>query len=111
MRYGIKTVPQHTSWQAMVDIWRAADDIDVFESAWNWDHFYPLTGDFHGPNFEGWMMLAAMAQATRRIRLGVQVSGMVYRHPAVMANMAATVDVISNGRLELGLGAGSSSRR
>ncbi|HEY8094443.1 MAG TPA: LLM class F420-dependent oxidoreductase [Acidimicrobiales bacterium] len=105
MRYGIKTVPQHTSWQAMVDIWRAADDIDVFESAWNWDHFYPLTGDFHGPNFEGWMMLAAMAQATRRIRLGVQVSGMVYRHPAVMANMAATVDVISNGRLELGLGA------
>ena len=95
MRYGIKTVPQHTTWQAMVDVWRAADDIDVFESAWNWDHFYPLTGDFHGPNFEGWMMLAAMAQATRRIRLGVQVTGMVYRHPAVLANMAATVDVIS----------------
>ena len=97
MRYAIKTVPEHTTWQEL---------LDVFESAWNWDHFYPLTGDLHGPNFEGWIMLAAMAQATRRIRLGVQVTGMIYRHPAVLANMAATLDVISNGRLELGLGAG-----
>ena len=51
-------------------------------------------------------MLAAMAQATRRIRLGCQVTGMIYRHPAVLANMAATVDIISRGRLEIGLGAG-----
>jgi F420-dependent oxidoreductase-like protein len=106
VRYAIKTVPQHTTWQELLDVWRAADELEVFESAWNWDHFYPLTGDLHGPNFEGWVMLAAMAQATRRIRLGVQVTGMIYRHPAVLANMAATLDVISNGRLELGLGAG-----
>src|SRR5262249_33973446 len=53
-----------------------------------------------------WTMLAALAQATSRIRLGCQVTGMVYRHPAVLANMAATVDIISSGRLELGLGAG-----
>jgi F420-dependent oxidoreductase-like protein len=80
--------------------------VSLFESAWNWDHFYPLSGDFAGPNLEAWTMLAALAQATSRIRLGCQVTGMVYRHPAVLANMAATVDIISGGRLELGLGAG-----
>lgn len=90
----------------MRDVWVAADDIDLFESAWNWDHFYPLTGDLTDVNFEAWTMLAAMAQATRRIRIGSQVSGMIYRHPAVLANMAATVDIISGGRLEIGVGAG-----
>jgi F420-dependent oxidoreductase-like protein len=106
VRFGVKTVPQHTTWGEMLDVWRAADDIELFESAWNWDHFYPLTGDLHGANFEAWTMLAAMAQATKRIRVGCQVTGMIYRHPAVLANMAATVDIICGGRLELGLGAG-----
>ena len=106
MRYAIKTRPEHQTWAQMRDVWQAADQIELFESAWNWDHFYPLTGDLAGPNLEGWTMLAAMAQATTRIRIGCQVSGMIYRHPAVLANMAATTDIISDGRLEIGLGAG-----
>lgn len=106
MRFAIKTRPEHQTWDEMRDVWVAADEIELFESAWNWDHFYPLSGDMAGPNYEAWTMLAAMAQATQRIRLGCQVTGMIYRHPAVLANMAATVDVISGGRLELGVGAG-----
>jgi F420-dependent oxidoreductase-like protein len=106
MRFGIKTRPEHTTWAEIRDVWVAADDIELFDSAWNWDHFYPLSGDLDGPNLEGWTMLAALAQATRRIRLGCQVAGMIYRHPAVLANMAATIDIIAEGRLDVGIGAG-----
>ncbi len=87
-------------------VWRAADEIDVFESAWNWDHFYPLAPPYEGPNLEGWTMLAALAQATSRIRIGCMVNGMHHRHPAVSANMIATLDHISDGRFEFGIGAG-----
>ncbi len=106
MRFAIKTRPEHTPWAQIRDVWLAADEVELFESAWNWDHFYPLTEPYDGPNLEAWSMLAAFSEATSRIRLGCQVTGMIYRHPAVLANIAATVDIISGGRLELGLGAG-----
>jgi F420-dependent oxidoreductase-like protein len=106
MRFAIKTSPQHTTWADMLDVWKAADDIEIFESGWTFDHFYPIFSDSTGPCLEGWVTLTALAQATRRLRVGVLVTGIVYRHPAVLANMAATLDIISNGRLELGLGAG-----
>jgi F420-dependent oxidoreductase-like protein len=106
VRFAIKTRPQHTTWEHLRDVWVAADEFEIFESAWHWDHFYPLSGDLTGPNLEAWTTLGALAQATSRIRIGCQVTGMIYRHPAVLANMAATVDIISEGRLNLGVGAG-----
>lgn len=105
-RHAIKTPPHHAPWSDFLELWKAADDIEVFESAWNWDHFYPLAEPYDGPNLEGWTMLGALAQATTRIRIGAMVNGMHHRHPAVTANMAATLDHISNGRFELGMGAG-----
>ncbi len=105
-RHGLKTPPHHGTWAEFLDVWRAADEIDVFESAWNWDHFYPLAPPYDGPNLEGWTMLAALAQATDRIRIGSMVNGMHHRHPAVTANMITTLDHISGGRFEFGIGAG-----
>ncbi len=106
MRFAFKTANQSTTWADVLDVWRAADQIEVFESGWNFDHFYPIDGNQGGPCLEGWMMLAALAQATSRRRLGTLVTGIHYRHPAVLANMVSTLDIISGGRLELGIGAG-----
>jgi F420-dependent oxidoreductase-like protein len=106
MRFAFKTANQNTTWADVLAIWREADDIDVFESGWNFDHFYPINSDSSGPCLEGWMMLAALAQATKRLRLGTLVTGIHYRHPAILANMVSTLDIVSEGRLELGIGAG-----
>jgi len=106
VRFAFKTSPQNTTWADMLAVWQAADEIDVFESGWTFDHFYPIFSDPTGPCLEGWVTLTALAQATRRLRVGVMVTGVHYRHPAVLANMASALDIISGGRLELGIGAG-----
>ena len=106
MRYAISTSPQRCTWDWLLEVCRKADEIELFESGWTFDHFYPLFGDSTEDCLEGWISLTALLQETKRIRGGVLVTGMLYRHPAVLANMASTLDITSNGRLELGIGAG-----
>lgn len=106
MRFAFKTANQSTTWPEILAVWTEADQIELFESGWVFDHFYPIDGNVGGPCLEGWVTLTALAQATTRLRLGTLVTGIHYRHPAVLANMAATLDIISGGRLELGIGAG-----
>jgi F420-dependent oxidoreductase-like protein len=105
MRFSLATGQENTTWDVLRSLWLAADKIELWESAWVGDHFYPFLGDPSGPCLEGWVTLTALAQCTQRLRLGVLVSGMPHRHPAVLAKMAATLDNISGGRLMLGLGA------
>src|SRR5256885_16055830 len=99
MRFAVKTAPQNTTWADMVAVWKEADTIDVFESAWLFDHFYPTFSDPTGPCLEGWTALAALAQATGRLRGGVMGTGITNRHPAVRANIAATLDPFTRARL------------
>jgi F420-dependent oxidoreductase-like protein len=106
MRFAFSTAPQRTTWPWILDVWRRADPLEVFESGWTFDHLYPLFGDSTEDCLEGWITLTALLHETRRLRGGVLVTGMVYRHPGVLANMASTLDIISGGRLELGIGAG-----
>ena len=106
MKVSFKTAPMHTDWTAVRDVWVEADDMDGFAGGWTFDHFMPIRGDASGPCLEGWVLLSALASITSRLRLGVMVTGNTHRHPAVLANMAATLDVISDGRLDLGIGAG-----
>jgi F420-dependent oxidoreductase-like protein len=105
LSFGIKTSPQHTTYEAMLRVWQEADTVEVIEHAWLFDHFMPIGGDHTGPCLEGWTLLSAYAAQTKRLRLGLIVTGNTYRHPAVLANMGATVDIISHGRLVFGLGA------
>src|SRR5689334_9709461 len=104
--WGVKTAPQHTTYDAMLKVWQEADRTPAFEHAWLFDHFSPIQGSLDGPCFEGWTLLSALAAQTTRLRVGLMVAGNTYRHPAVHAHMAATVDVISGGRLDFGVGAG-----
>jgi alkanesulfonate monooxygenase SsuD/methylene tetrahydromethanopterin reductase-like flavin-dependent oxidoreductase (luciferase family) len=108
--FGIKTSQSNVTYDQILSVWLEADEEPLFEHAWLWDHFIPLRGPANGAALEAWTLLAALAVQTKRLRLGVIVTSNRIRPPAVLAKMAATVDVISRGRLEFGIGAGGSEQ-
>jgi alkanesulfonate monooxygenase SsuD/methylene tetrahydromethanopterin reductase-like flavin-dependent oxidoreductase (luciferase family) len=105
--FGVATAPQRVDYADIVRVWREADTVPEIEHAWLFDHLMPIAGDRLGPIFEGWTLLSALAAQTSRVRLGLLVTSNRFRPPAVLAKIATTVDVVSGGRLEFGIGAGS----
>lgn len=106
-RFGIMTAPMQVGYQDIQQVWRDADDIAEIEHAWLFDHLMPIGGDPDGPALEGWTLLSALAAQTRRLRLGLLVTSNRFRPPAMLAKIATTVDIVSGGRLDFGIGAGS----
>lgn len=105
--FGIMTPPQQVGYGELLSLWQDADAVEEIEHAWLFDHLMPIGGDPNGPTFEGWTMLAALAAHTRRLRIGILVTSNRFRPPAMLAKIAATLDVVSAGRLDFGIGAGS----
>ena len=104
MRFGLDVAQQRMPWDEVVGRVRLAEDLG-FDGVWGFDHFQPMYGEGPGETFEGMTTLAALAGVTSRIRLGLLVTGVTYRHPSVFAAQAVTVDHASHGRLELSFGA------
>jgi alkanesulfonate monooxygenase SsuD/methylene tetrahydromethanopterin reductase-like flavin-dependent oxidoreductase (luciferase family) len=104
MRFGLDVAQQRMPWDELVRRVQFAEELD-FDGAWGFDHLKPMYGEGPGETFEGMTTLAALAGMTSRIRLGLLVTGVTYRHPSVFAAQAITVDHASHGRLELSLGA------
>ena len=105
IRFGFQTAQQNVTWPELLALWQELEQRG-FDSGWNFDHFIPIFSDPAGPCLEAWTMLGALAAHTSRLRIGTMVTGNTYRHPAVLAKMATTIDVMSGGRLNFGLGAG-----
>jgi alkanesulfonate monooxygenase SsuD/methylene tetrahydromethanopterin reductase-like flavin-dependent oxidoreductase (luciferase family) len=105
--FGIATAPSQVDYHDIQRVWREADTIAEIDHAWLFDHLMPIFGDPSGPTYEGWTLLAALAAQTRRLRVGVLVTSNRFRPPAMLAKIAATVDVVSGGRLDFGIGVGS----
>jgi len=109
MKFGAVPTQAGVEWETLVETWEELDRGSKFDSLWLMDHFVTGFGQefgSEGPCMEGWTALAGLAQSTSRARLGILVTGNTYRHPAVLAKQATTVDHISNGRLIFGIGAG-----
>jgi F420-dependent oxidoreductase-like protein len=104
IRFGVYSGPQHATFEGYLELWQRCEEL-----GYDWlsvfDHFMPIVGNPDGPCFEGPTMLAAMAAHTSKVRVAILVTGVTYRHPAVAANIAATIDHISGGRAEYGIGA------
>ena len=106
-RFGIMTAPSQVGYDDILRVWREADATPQIEHAWLFDHLMPIFGDPNGPTYEGWTLLSALAAQTHRLRVGLLVTSNRFRPPAMLAKIATTVDIVSGGRLDFGIGAGS----
>ena len=103
IKFGALCWNQYTDWASLRDAGIRAEQLD-YDDLWTWDHLYPIVGSPDGPIFEGYLTLAAWAQATSRIGLGLMVGANTFRNPALVAKMVTTLDHISGGRMWLGIG-------